>query len=298
MGRRKADVGKKGKKAGKRAQKEQIEELSPSSSDAEASVSPYSSEAEPEAPEGVPAGFDRDLLAVSVALPQNFDADDDIAREQAFHDAALTGAIEARRGCLALGIPFARPADYYAEMLKDDAHMQKLRSQLLFDQKKIQAVDRRRKEQEQRKFGAKVQRSVEMEKATGKKRDLEAMTAYRKQRERSASDNQALGDVDEAALLAKASTAEGKDGGPPHKRAKKAKFEPNKRRQAKNRKYGGSSFGEKPKAGRSNDASSAADFSGFNAGKNRSVSGKTKNLPRGSQGGGSRPGKNRRRQRG
>lgn len=53
------------------------------------------------------------------------DVNDDLSRELAFYKQALEAAQEARTKLLAEEIPFARPSDYFAEMIKDDEHMEK-----------------------------------------------------------------------------------------------------------------------------------------------------------------------------
>ena len=66
---------------------------------------------------------------MSVTSPEQvtIDINDDLSREQAFNKQALEAAQEARRKLVAEGIPFTRPADYFAEMIKDDEHMEKVR---------------------------------------------------------------------------------------------------------------------------------------------------------------------------
>ena len=48
------------------------------------------------------------------------DVHDDIRRETAFHDLALEAATLARMECEEIGIPFSRPEDFFAEMIKSD----------------------------------------------------------------------------------------------------------------------------------------------------------------------------------
>ena len=54
------------------------------------------------------------------------DINDDLSREQAFNKQALEAALDGRRRLLAEGIPFTRPSDYFADMIKDDEHMEKV----------------------------------------------------------------------------------------------------------------------------------------------------------------------------
>jgi rRNA-processing protein EBP2 len=54
------------------------------------------------------------------------DVNDDLSRELAFYKQALEAAQEGRKRLLEEGKPFSRPSDYFAEMLKDDEHMDKV----------------------------------------------------------------------------------------------------------------------------------------------------------------------------
>ena len=46
----------------------------------------------------------------------------------AFYDIALAGVKDCQEMCKASGIPYERPKDYYAEMVKTDEHMLKVTS--------------------------------------------------------------------------------------------------------------------------------------------------------------------------
>jgi len=65
--------------------------------------------------------------SITASEDVTIDINDDLARELAFYKQALEAAQEARTKLLAEGIPFSRPSDYFAEMIKDDEHMDKAR---------------------------------------------------------------------------------------------------------------------------------------------------------------------------
>jgi rRNA-processing protein EBP2 len=48
---------------------------------------------------------------------------DDLKREVAFYDIALEAAIEAKKKCAEANIPFSRPDDFFAEMVKTDGEL-------------------------------------------------------------------------------------------------------------------------------------------------------------------------------
>ncbi len=54
------------------------------------------------------------------------------------------GAARAAIGKLeAAGIPWRRPPDYYAEMVKSDDHMARVKEQLMYEQRQIEGADER-----------------------------------------------------------------------------------------------------------------------------------------------------------
>lgn len=57
----------------------------------------------------------------------------------------------------AASLPFTRPDDYFAEMLKTDAHMSLIRQSLLNESAGIKASEDARKLRDAKKFGKKVQ---------------------------------------------------------------------------------------------------------------------------------------------
>lgn len=53
----------------------------------------------------------------------SLDIHDDLKREVAFYDIALEAALEARKKCQQAKIPFSRPDDFFAEMVKTDGKL-------------------------------------------------------------------------------------------------------------------------------------------------------------------------------
>merc|ERR1711939_425129 len=67
------------------------------------------------------------------------DVSDDLNRELAFYAQSLSAVQEARKQLKAEGVPFTRPTDYFAEMVKADEHMAKIKA-------KLQERDKERKQ--------------------------------------------------------------------------------------------------------------------------------------------------------
>src|ERR1700694_5486675 len=64
--------------------------------------------------------------SVTAAETVSIDINDNLQRELAFYKQAVDAAVEARANLLSEGVPFSRPSDYFAEMVKDDEHMEKV----------------------------------------------------------------------------------------------------------------------------------------------------------------------------
>ncbi|GFH12146.1 uncharacterized protein HaLaN_07781 [Haematococcus lacustris] len=106
------------------------------------------------------------------------DADDDIARELAFY----TQAIVRFQGS---STPWLRPADYYAEMVKTDQHMAKVKEQLMYEQRSIEQAEERRKQREAKQYSKQVQADKQKERNASKKRAISDVSKLRKQRVKS-----------------------------------------------------------------------------------------------------------------
>jgi rRNA-processing protein EBP2 len=77
-------------------------------------------------------------------------------------------------------IPYQRPVDYYAEMIKSDAHMSKVKARLVASQKKIKAVEEYKQHQQNLKFGKQARAEREQEQARLKRNTLNAISDLRK----------------------------------------------------------------------------------------------------------------------
>lgn len=86
--------------------------------------------------------------------------------EKAMHDAALASVKEGYRRLSQLQVPASRRLDYYAEMLKTDKQMAKIRKFLVEAQQRIEAVEGRKKRQAQKKFSKQLKAAkIEKKKA-------------------------------------------------------------------------------------------------------------------------------------
>jgi len=184
-------------------------------------------------------------------------AEDDFNREVSFYKQAVAGCIEAQVRMKSLGIKFKRPDDYFAEMVKSDSHMAKVRQNLLDQQKRIEAVEERRRQREMKKFGKKVQVEREQAKAQQKNQQIEAIKKWRKDQKNKSSDAK-----EDVSVLLDAEAKEKREA----QGANQPKKQKNRKRQRKDEKYG---FGGK--RAKRNTADSSSDMSTFSVAKNKKI---------------------------
>ena len=156
-----------------------------------------------------------------------------------------------------------------------------MKDRLLFEQKKITAVEERRKAQENRKFSKALKSHKTKEKTEDRKRTLDAVKEWQKQSKAKRGGGQSLlPDRDEGLE----DILEGRGGQQGQQRGGKPK--PNKKRQGKDKKYG---FGGPKRKLKQADSKSLNDFSAFNPKKGKAFGGAAKR--KGPGGKGNRPGK-------
>ncbi|PNY18317.1 rRNA-processing protein EBP2 [Tolypocladium capitatum] len=231
----------------------------------------------------VPFASHQSVVASADTADSIPDVSDDLQRELAFYSQCLEAARRGRSRLLAEGVPFSRPKDYFAEMIKEDAHMEKVKAKLIEEAAGKKAAAEARKLRDLKKFGKQVQVAKLQERHKAKRETLEKIKTLKRKRQESGGDigtkEADLFDVGVDTEIAKHSQRPGNGdrAGGAHK--------PNGKRQKKDEKYG---FGGKKRHGKSGDAVSSGDLSSFDAKKMKAGGAKGK----GSKA--ARPGKARR----
>ncbi|KAI7681697.1 hypothetical protein KC322_g14151, partial [Hortaea werneckii] len=222
------------------------------------------------------------VQSITSAEPvQIADIDDDLNRELAFYRQSLDAVKEARAKLKKEGVPFTRPADYFAEMVKSEEQMGKVRSKQVDEAARKKASADARRQRDLKKFGKAVQVAKLQERDKAKRDTLDKINALKRKRQ---SGNDALtaneDDLFDVALDDAAGNSSSKKG---DKRSSGDGAGPNRKRQKKDERFG---YGGKKKYSKSNDAKSAGDMSGYS----------TKRMKAGPKKGGKpqRPGKSRR----
>lgn len=218
------------------------------------------------------------------------DPNDDLTRELAFYKVCQAAAGNARGLLKKEGIPFTRPGDYFAEMVKSDEHMGRIKKKLYDEAASKKAAAEARKQRDLKRFGKQVQVAKLQQRSKEKKETLEKINALKKSAfpappasvlllctdclERKTDSSGPTDDTDGLFDVAidDANKPDSK------KRGAAGSSGPSKKRLKKDQKFG---FGGKKRHAKSGDAASSGDLRSFSVKKMKA-------------GGAKRPGKSKR----
>ena len=108
------------------------------------------------------------------------DVHDDLTRELAFYKQCLNAANEGRDSLKREGVPFTRPNDYFAEMVKSDEHMGKIKAKMTDDAANKKAAADARKQRDLKKFGKQVQVAKLQERDKAKRDTLDKINLLKR----------------------------------------------------------------------------------------------------------------------
>lgn len=108
------------------------------------------------------------------------DPNDDLNRELAFYKVCQAAAIQARGLLKKEGISFTRPGDYFAEMVKNDEHMDKIKKKLYDEAAGKKAAAEARRQRDLKKFGKQVQVAKLQQRAKEKRDTMEKINTLKK----------------------------------------------------------------------------------------------------------------------
>lgn len=231
-----------------------------------------------------------ETLRLTSACPSLGDAEDDLAREKALYAQALAALVEAQDKVKGGVLTLRRPEDYYAEMLKTDAHMGKVKQRLLQTQRRMEDVAAKRKHRDSAKFAIQVAAERSQQRAKSRAAEEDAIRKWRRQHGKNEAD-----EFPEELLDPNSALRQQLAGGPPAPKEKvyeglaqapKTPKPKTSKTILKAQKYG--MGGKRGKNWRSNTSDSANDFSDWSTRRN-----KTPEAPfrRGSSRGGARGGR-------
>ena len=84
---------------------------------------------------------------------------------------------------LAAKVSFSRPNDYFAEMVKTDEHMERVRQRLLDESASIKASEDAKRQRELKKYGKKIQTEKLFERQRSKRDMQEKVNALKRKRQ-------------------------------------------------------------------------------------------------------------------
>ncbi|EAQ90636.1 hypothetical protein CHGG_02571 [Chaetomium globosum CBS 148.51] len=232
-------------------------------------------------PKTVPFAFHQSVVSSKITEESIPSVEDDLQRELAFMNQSLEAARQARTLLRKEGVPFTRPTDFFAETVRSDETMQKVKAKMVEEATAKKASAEARKQRDLKKFGKQVQVQKQQERAKQKRDTLEKINLLKRKRQEGGSS--ALGATEADDLFDVAVDNELKSAGNSKKRSAggDSRGPPNAKRQKKDAKFG---FGGKKRHAKSGDAMSSGDLSGFNA--KRMKSGGRSGGPGGRPGGG------------
>ncbi|KAL9649048.1 hypothetical protein ABK040_008425 [Willaertia magna] len=108
------------------------------------------------------------------------DPEDDVDRELQFYNQALSSAKEGFLQLHELNIPVHRPDDYFAEMVKSDEHMERIKNKIIKVRETIQEREKNRERKKQQKIGKQLKAEKLKEKIARKKEGIKAVEHWRK----------------------------------------------------------------------------------------------------------------------
>ena len=111
------------------------------------------------------------------------DVNDDLTRELAFYKQCLDAANVGRALLKKEGIPFSRPNDYFAEMVKSDEHMGKIKAKMVDEAASKKAASEARRLRDLKKFGKQVQVAKLQERDRAKRDTLDKINLLKRSME-------------------------------------------------------------------------------------------------------------------
>lgn len=105
---------------------------------------------------------------------------DDLNRELAFYKQSLDAVTEARILLKREGVPFSRPTDYFAEMVKTDEQMGKIKHKMTEEAANKKAAAEARKQRDLKKFGKQVQVAKLQERDKAKRETLDKINLLKR----------------------------------------------------------------------------------------------------------------------
>lgn len=134
----------------------------------------------PTDPKTVPFAFHQTIVSSKVTEEAIPSIDDDLERELAFLNQSLEAARQARVLLRKEGVPFTRPTDYFAETVRSDETMEKVKAKMIEEATAKKASAEARKLRDLKKFGKQVQVQKLQERSKQKRETLDKINLLKR----------------------------------------------------------------------------------------------------------------------
>lgn len=124
--------------------------------------------------------FSATQSVVSAEPVEIADVEDDLTRELAFYKQSLDAVKQARALLKKEGAPFSRPADFFAEMVKSEEQMGKVRQKMVDEAARKKASSDARRQRDLKKFGKAVQVAKLQERDKAKRDTLDKINVLKR----------------------------------------------------------------------------------------------------------------------
>jgi rRNA-processing protein EBP2 len=131
-------------------------------------------------PKTVPFAFHQTVVSSKITEESIPSVEDDLQRELAFMTQSLEAARQGRALLRKEGVPFTRPTDFFAETVRTDETMQKVKAKMIEEATAKKASAEARKQRDLKKFGKQVQVQKQQERAKQKRDTLEKINLLKK----------------------------------------------------------------------------------------------------------------------
>lgn len=115
-----------------------------------------------------------------MVVPEALSVHDDIKREISLYNMARENVKKGMEILVQAKIPISRPDDFFAEMLKTDEHMAKVKSRLLQQSKKVASFEEKKQRFENKKFHKAIKAYKQGEKHQEKRQNVENINTLKK----------------------------------------------------------------------------------------------------------------------
>ncbi|CAM9339182.1 unnamed protein product, partial [Ectocarpus fasciculatus] len=97
----------------------------------------------------------------------------------AFYNHSLVAVEHGLAKLQAAGVPTLRPSDYFCEQMKSDAHMTKIKDNLILEEKKMEAFEQRKNREMNKKFNKQLQAQKKDDKKHKEKEEISSFKKFR-----------------------------------------------------------------------------------------------------------------------